>query len=38
MHVEHKLFENFGDGETSKQGQIVEVIPYWRNNVGQYRQ
>ena len=36
--VKHEMFEEFGGGETSKQGQAVETISCQANNVGQFRQ
>ena len=36
--AKHEMFENFGGGETSKQGQAVETISCQANNVGQFRQ
>ena len=38
MLDEHKMFEKFGGGETSKQGQAVETISCQANNVSQFRQ
>ena len=38
MLDEHKMFEKFGCGETSKQGQAVETILCQANNVCQFRQ
>ena len=38
MLDEHKMFEKFGGGETSKQGQAVETISCQVNNVSQFRQ
>ena len=38
MLVKHEMFEEFGGGETSKQGQAVETISCQANNVGQFRQ
>ena len=35
---EHEMFEKFGGGETSKQGQAVETISCQANNVSQFRQ
>ena len=35
---EHEMFEKFGGGETSKQGQAVETISCQANSVGQFRQ
>ena len=37
MLDEHKMFEKFGGGETSKQGQAVETISCQANNVSQFR-
>ena len=37
MLDEHKMFEKFGGGETSKKGQAVE-ISCETNNVSQFRQ
>ena len=37
--AKHEMFENFGGGETSKQGQAVETSSCQTlNNVGQFRQ
>ena len=36
--AEHEMFEKFGGGETSKQGQAVETSSCQTNNVGQFRQ
>ena len=36
--AKHEMFEEFGGGETSKQGQAVETISCQANNVGQFRQ
>ena len=36
--VEHEMFDKFGGGETSKQGQTVETISCQVNNVEQFRQ
>ena len=38
MLDEHKMFEKFGGGETSKQGQAVETMSCQANNVSQFRQ
>ena len=38
MLDEHEMFEKFGGGETSKQGQVVEFISCQENNVSQFRQ
>ena len=38
MRFQCVMFEDFGDDKTSKQGHIVETIPGWANNVGQYLQ
>ena len=38
MLDEHKMFETFGGGETSKQGQAVETISCQANNVSQFCQ
>ena len=38
MLAEHEMFEKFGGGETSKQGQAAETISCQANNVGQFRQ
>ena len=38
MLAEHEMFEKFGGGETSKQGQAVETSSCQTNNVGQFRQ
>ena len=38
MLAEHEMFEKFGGGETSKQGQAVETISCHLNNAGQFRQ
>ena len=38
MLDEHKMFEKFVGGETSKQGQAVETISCQANNVSQFRQ
>ena len=35
--AEHELFDKFGGGETSKQGQAVETISCQANTVGQFR-
>ena len=37
MLDEHKMFEKFGGGETSKQGQAVETLSCQANNVSQFR-
>ena len=34
--AEHEMFEKFGGGETSKQGQAVSTISRQANNVGQF--
>ena len=36
--AENEMFENFGGGETSKQGQAAETISCQANNVAQFRQ
>ena len=36
--AKHKMFEKFGGGETSKQGQAVQTILCQANNVSQFRQ
>ena len=38
MLAEHEMFEKFGGGGTSKQGQAAETISCQANNVGQFRQ
>ena len=38
MLDEHKMFDRFGGGETSKQGQAVETVSCQANNVSQFRQ
>ena len=38
MLAEHEMFERFGGGETSKQGQAVETSSCQTNNVGHFRQ
>ena len=38
MLPEHEMFDKFGGGETSKQGQAVETISCQANNVGQFLQ
>ena len=38
MLDKHIMFEKFGGGETSKQGQAVETISCQENNVSQFRQ
>ena len=38
MLDEHNMFEKFGGGETSKQGQAVEAILCQANNVSQFCQ
>ena len=35
--VEHEMFEQFGGGETSRQGQAIETSSCRTNNVGQFR-
>ena len=35
--AENEMYEKFGGGETSKQGQAVETISCQANNVGQFR-
>ena len=36
--AKHEMFEEIGDGETSKQGQEVVVVSCQANNVGQFHQ
>ena len=36
--AKHERFEKFGGGETSKQGQDVEIVSCQANNVDQFRQ
>ena len=36
--AEHDMFEKFGGGETSKQGQAAKSISCQANNVGQFLQ
>ena len=36
--LNREMFEKFGGGETSKQGQAAETISCQANNVGQFRQ
>ena len=38
MLAEHEMFEKFGGGETSKQGQAAETISCQANNVRQFCQ
>ena len=37
MFAEHEMFEKFGGGETSKQGQAAETISCQVHSVGQFR-
>ena len=36
--AEHEMFDKFGGGETSKQGQAIETISCQTKDVGQFRQ
>ena len=36
--AEHEMFEKFGGGEMSKQGQAVKTISCQASDVGQFRQ
>ena len=36
MLAQQELFEKLGGNETCKPGHIVEIIPCWANDVGQY--